>query len=1021
MHSSGLYKDPAFSVSVGIAALILEGRPNYNVSNDVFLSYDEHFEHRASENSATVPQAATTTQRISQKLQQIRNYPSTSKDYVENTVEISVGSPVGSNHSDEFAERIYVNRKLFRGNEYPRAASKSAASRSLFKSHIDTSWTETSVVYNGLEQIKMLHNISPLKITAMPKSHANTKKKPSGVSVAAQGPHCEQFLKKIGLVKNECITDEIDHKCEYFNNICRAWQSNLTKITSILSTNECVCIEVYLGPETQMILLEEWIIKTIEKSSRPVMSLQSLCSAIRSQLYFSQIVAWTEQLNNLTSPLPFDVINNPRIVKDDHGASAKLDIVFRIRAFDGASNFSEKPQVHQFPDANLTESTSIQVCLKSLPRRSVIPTVVGAVKCENSEAPVTEKKLHICTEKGKHCCRDEIDSPTSKEDEKKFPVNNFPIPSSEHREKQLQKYRKRIMKREKVKKKTDSNSCGSKSDDSSDNQTLKQVATMSSQTITTQANNKTTQTTAPNANTVGTQTDYCDMMMMMMTGYEQFCNNLNNKRPMCLHCDNEQNGESMPFVHNNEADPLEKADILLQALERTASVNSKRPKDNIYMNVHEIFKRQKCCQNKKSESSSSEDSSSLSSYITEQEQPATNLLTENNNKITLPSEVAAAASSSATRHSSSYSFLSEPDCDTCLSYETNGRAAAAASPKSPELFVLEGRSNPQQISHQRSSTENVFHFDDASSPCSSSNNSLSIPPVQKSSSAPTFYCAATSATSLSPRFCRLAAIYNRRSRHLSDRSSTSEEQFSDDDTFIKSSGTSSLSKFSRGKDLGLFKRNTLLGSLEESLLHYRIPIKHQVVGFKVLLGASGSFCPTQLTVPAVSSFYELDGHSVLTPYVSEFKLPRKGYCVPRQGTIQVTLLNPLGTVVRMFVVPYDYSDMPPTNVSFIRQRIMARRVDSPSDSNSGTTNAHEFEKLSRNEQMRLLRYAIHLRFKTSRSGRLYLHTDVKILVLRRPDCDTAAAHANNSILESPNELNILTIVPEPKYSQRFDK
>lgn len=92
---------------------------------------------------------------------------------------------------------------------------------------------------------------------------------------------------------------------------------------------------------------------------------------------------------------------------------------------------------------------------------------------------------------------------------------------------------------------------------------------------------------------------------------------------------------------------------------------------------------------------------------------------------------------------------------------------------------------------------------------------------------------------------------------------------------------------------------------------------------------------------------------------SEFKLPRKGYCVPRQGTIQVTLLNPLGTVVRMFVVPYDYSDMPPTNVSFIRQRILARMLESSADM---CPNANEFERLSRNEQMRLLRYAIHLRY-----------------------------------------------------------
>lgn len=217
MQSSGVYKDPAFSVSVGIAALILEGRPNYNICNDVLLNYEENYElgraARSSEN--------TTTQRISQKLQQIRNCPSTSKDYVENTVEIAVGSPVSS-HSDEFAERIYVNPKFRNGSpglssQY-RAAAKSAASRSLFNK-VDASWTETSVVYNGLEQIKMLHNISPLKLTPMTKSHSHTKKKRNlGFSVSAQGPHCEEFLRKIGLVKGDGC-DDIDHECEYFNNI----------------------------------------------------------------------------------------------------------------------------------------------------------------------------------------------------------------------------------------------------------------------------------------------------------------------------------------------------------------------------------------------------------------------------------------------------------------------------------------------------------------------------------------------------------------------------------------------------------------------------------------------------------------------------------------------------------------------------------------------------------------------------------------------------------------------------------
>lgn len=58
------------------------------------------------------------------------------------------------------------------------------------------------------------------------------------------------------------------------------------------------------------------------------------------------------------------------------------------------------------------------------------------------------------------------------------------------------------------------------------------------------------------------------------------------------------------------------------------------------------------------------------------------------------------------------------------------------------------------------------------------------------------------------------------------------------------------------------------------------------------------------------------------------------------------------------------------------------------------------------------------RFQTSRSGRLSLHTDIRLLISRRTDCDTAAAHAKG-LLEAPNELVTDTLMPaEPRYSAR---
>lgn len=36
----------------------------------------------------------------------------------------------------------------------------------------------------------------------------------------------------------------------------------------------------------------------------------------------------------------------------------------------------------------------------------------------------------------------------------------------------------------------------------------------------------------------------------------------------------------------------------------------------------------------------------------------------------------------------------------------------------------------------------------------------------------------------------------------------------------------------------------------------------------------------------------------------------------------MTLFNPMGTVIKMFVVMYDLSDMPPNSHTFLRQRTL---------------------------------------------------------------------------------------------------
>lgn len=203
--------------------------------------------------------------------------------------------------------------------------------------------------------------------------------------------------------------------------------------------------------------------------------------------------------------------------------------------------------------------------------------------------------------------------------------------------------------------------------------------------------------------------------------------------------------------------------------------------------------------------------------------------------------------------------------------------------------------------------------------------------------------------------------------------------------------------------------SSLLGSFEESVLNGRLEPVSTVQGFTADLGASGIFCPRHLLLPVTVFFYTLgDNDKVSTPYLGHINLGKKGYTVPRAGTIQVTLLNPLGTVVKMFVVQYDLTDMPPQATTFLRQRTLYL----PAGCNEkDITEA----KMHSQALQKHLRYLIHLRFSTSRSGRISLHTDIRMIIFRKSDLDTATAHGG----ELAYELRSFTHGPtNPKFSPR---
>ncbi|KAJ2938392.1 hypothetical protein O0L34_g13317 [Tuta absoluta] len=169
----------------------------------------------------------------------------------------------------------------------------------------------------------------------------------------------------------------------------------------------------------------------------------------------------------------------------------------------------------------------------------------------------------------------------------------------------------------------------------------------------------------------------------------------------------------------------------------------------------------------------------------------------------------------------------------------------------------------------------------------------------------------------------------------------------------------------------------LLGSFEESALKGRLEPVATVAGFTAELGASGAFCPPHRRLPVTVFFYAPGGTNA--PYMGHINLGPNGYRVARSGTIQVSLFNPHGTLVKMFVVLYDLTCMPPMARTFLRQRTLYMPAGA--------------EPPAPHELYKWLRYLIHLRFMTSKSGKLYLHTDIRILVSRKADLDTATAHS----------------------------
>ncbi|XP_072134321.1 atos homolog protein A isoform X1 [Mobula birostris] len=191
---------------------------------------------------------------------------------------------------------------------------------------------------------------------------------------------------------------------------------------------------------------------------------------------------------------------------------------------------------------------------------------------------------------------------------------------------------------------------------------------------------------------------------------------------------------------------------------------------------------------------------------------------------------------------------------------------------------------------------------------------------------------------------------------------------------------------------------SLLGNFEESILNFRLEPLGAVDGFTAEVGASGTFCPSHMTLPVEVSFYSVSDDNAPSPYmgvISLESLGKRGYRVPPSGTIQVTLFNPNKTVVKMFVVIYDLREMPANHQTFLRQRTFSVPVKRETVGHANKENIIQTEE-------RILRYLVHLRFQSSKSGKIYLHRDVRLLFSRKSmEVDSGAAYELKSYTEFP--------------------
>ena len=139
------------------------------------------------------------------------------------------------------------------------------------------------------------------------------------------------------------------------------------------------------------------------------------------------------------------------------------------------------------------------------------------------------------------------------------------------------------------------------------------------------------------------------------------------------------------------------------------------------------------------------------------------------------------------------------------------------------------------------------------------------------------------------------------------------------------------------------------------------------------------------------------------------KTPPGGcYRIPQQGQIQIVIKNPNKTAVKLFLVPYDLSDMEPGQKTFIRQRSYSAGpiIDMPLNSRGNLGTDRPEASLSSSDEPAerpVLRYLIHLHICCPAKERFYLYKSIRVVFANR-------------VLDGKERLRNEIQLPEPRYS-----